>query len=146
MWFFRLLAVSTMVIAFNVYAERTWVNLGKSALGPWKIFIDSSSLKEVEPHVYAAVTYEDLGVLQRGLDEYDSKGNHSYNTRIRYRTYSSLDVYDCKNKRIANIQTRYYTGDKPSKSGLVHRIKEENPIWSSDILEPKFFAYVCRDK
>jgi len=126
--------------AHEAFAEREWVNWGRSELGPWLIFVDKESVREVEPTIYAAITYLDLGVLQRGLDEYDVNGKHSCNTRIRYRSYRSIDLYDCRSRKTATIPTRYYRSERPSREGLIHKVDREDPVWSTQILEPKFFV------
>lgn len=137
-----ILALFTITIS-NAYAERNWINLGNSALGKWNIFIDKDSIKKMDDGIYVAITYQDLGVLQQGVDEYDEKGNHKFNKMIKYRSYRSIDLYDCKKKMIGHIETRYYKGEKPNKDTLVLSRKEENPIWLKVIIEKKIFNFVC---
>jgi hypothetical protein len=125
------------------HAERNWINLGRSTLGPWDIFVDKDSIRKMDDNVYAAISYQDLGVVQRGLDEFDSKGRSIFNTKIRYRSYRSIGLYDCKNNLTGHLETRYYLGSKPSKETLVHVKKESDPVWLNIIVEPKIFNYVC---
>ena len=46
-------------------------------MGKWNIFIDKESIKKMDDGIFIAITYQDLGVLQQGIDEYDEKKNEN---------------------------------------------------------------------
>ena len=129
----------------NAHSEDTeWVDLGKSALGSWNIYVDKNSILKVDDMIFAAKTYQDFKVTQNGIDLYDSDGKRRYITELKYRSSRSVYLYDCQKKMIGLIETRYFSKDKPNQKDLVLKNEIKDPIWTKFIIEKKYYGYKYR--
>jgi len=139
----RFVTVLFLCACFNAYgSERDWVLLGNSDFGNWNIYIDSKSIKHQEANIYSAVSFQDMGVMQEGIDKLDSNGHLIYDMSKHYRSSMAVSVYDCSNRVSTYIVIKYYTSAKPDKNYLVYTENNDNPIMTN-VYESRAFNYVC---
>ena len=131
------------VPAYSEKSKDKWLYVGPSDIKAGDLYVLNGSIKKKDGDIRTAVILNIMPVQQLGIDRFDASGKNFYDTSKPHRSILHLDVYDCKNKKIGNFETRYYSSEFPSKQSLVEVDIDQDPRWFNLIIEKKLFSYIC---
>lgn len=116
-----------IVIATSAHGAE-WRFLGSDPLVPGaEIFLLADGIQDFGDGNFRAVTLMVHPVTVRGVDLPGPNGELVY-ALYPHRSVASFDLYDCRRRMIANLQTIYFSGTRPREDEKVLETNEVEPM------------------
>ncbi|SHG84228.1 hypothetical protein [Marivita hallyeonensis] len=114
---------------------------------PTDVYVDWDTYNALDGDVFAVDTLSVYPHTIAGIDFFDDESGQVYDLRYPHRSYLTEALFDCEESTVTLMRTVYYSGSRPSPSGEVFNMIEDNvaflPVGLLQLGETTVLDLVC---